>query len=61
MHIEAPGTDLTLGVEGRNWIPCTGEHNMPDGEFFTGPVEDSVNGEVASRSPPDTAAARSRA
>ena len=29
------------------WIPCVGEHNMPDGEFFTGPVEDSVNGEVA--------------
>jgi aminopeptidase len=47
VHIEAPGTDLTLGVEGRTWIPCTGEHNMPDGEFFTGPVEDSVNGEVA--------------
>ena len=27
--------------------PCVGEHNMPDGEFFTGPVEDSVNGEIA--------------
>ncbi len=47
VHIKAPGTDLTLGVEGRTWIPCAGEHNMPDGEFFTGPLEDSVNGEVA--------------
>jgi aminopeptidase len=47
IHIVAPGTDLTLNVSGRNWIPCTGEHNMPDGEFFTGPVEDSANGEIA--------------
>jgi aminopeptidase len=47
IRIQAPGTDLTLGVAGRDWIPCTGEHNMPDGEFFTGPVEDSANGEIA--------------
>jgi aminopeptidase len=47
VRIQAPDTDLTLGVEGRTWIPCTGQHNMPDGEFFTGPIEDSVNGEVA--------------
>jgi aminopeptidase len=47
VRIQAPGTDVTLGVSGRTWIPCVGEHNMPDGEFFTGPLEDSVNGEVA--------------
>jgi aminopeptidase len=47
VRIQGPGTDLTLGVGGRHWIPCTGEHNMPDGEFFTGPVEDSASGEVA--------------
>jgi aminopeptidase len=47
VRVQAPGTDLTLGVSGRKWIPCVGEHNMPDGEFFTGPVEDSVSGEVA--------------
>ena len=47
VRVTAPGTDITLGVTGRHWIPCTGEHNMPDGEFFTGPVEDSVNGEIA--------------
>jgi aminopeptidase len=47
VRITAPGTDVTLGVAGRKFIPCVGEHNMPDGEFFTAPVEDSVNGEVA--------------
>jgi aminopeptidase len=47
IRIQAEGTDVTLSVAGRNWIPCVGEHNMPDGEFFTGPVEDSVNGEIA--------------
>jgi len=47
VHITAPATDIKLGVAGRHWIPCVGTHNMPDGEFFTGPVEHSVNGEVA--------------
>jgi aminopeptidase len=47
VHIKAPGTDIKLGIAERTFIPCTGEHNMPDGEFFTGPIEDSVEGEVA--------------
>ena len=47
VHITGPGTDITLGVAGRHWVPCVGTHNMPDGEFFTGPIEDSVNGEIA--------------
>jgi aminopeptidase len=46
IHIEGPGTDLHLNVEGRNFIVAEGKHNMPDGEFFTGPVEDSATGEV---------------
>jgi aminopeptidase len=46
VHVTAPGTDIRLGIAGRRFIPCDGEHNMPDGEFFTGPVEDSVEGEV---------------
>src|SRR5918997_273729 len=46
VHIKAPGTDIKLGVAGRKFIPCTGEHNMPDGEFYTGPIEDAVDGEV---------------
>ena len=47
VRIQADGTDITLGVAGRRWIPCVGEHNMPDGEFFTGPIEDSAGGEIA--------------
>jgi aminopeptidase len=47
VRVQAAGTDITLGVAGRTFIPCFGDHNMPDGEFFTGPLEDSVNGEVA--------------
>src|SRR5918997_425854 len=46
VRIQAEGTDITLGVAGRNWIACVGEHNMPDGELFTGPVEDAVNGHI---------------
>jgi aminopeptidase len=46
VRITAPGTDIKLGIAGRKFIPCDGRHNMPDGEFFTGPVEDSVEGEV---------------
>jgi aminopeptidase len=47
VRVTAPGTDITLGVAGRKFIPCVGDHNMPDGEFFTGPVEDSVEGVVS--------------
>jgi aminopeptidase len=48
IHLQAPGgTDIRLNVSGRSWIPCYGDHNMPDGEFFTGPVEDSASGTVA--------------
>ena len=51
VRVQAPGTDIKFGVAGRTWIPCVGDRNMPDGEFFTGPVEDSVEG-VASFSFP---------
>jgi aminopeptidase len=39
-------TDLTLSIEGRTGQPCFGERNIPDGEVFTGPVEDKTNGVV---------------
>jgi aminopeptidase len=47
IHIQAPGTDLRMNVSGRRFISAAGKHNMPDGEFFTGPIEDSASGEVA--------------
>lgn len=39
-------TDLTLNVKGRRWINCSGQRNMPDGEVFTGPVENSADGTI---------------
>ena len=46
LRIEAEGTDLTLRVEGRTWVNSDGRRNMPSGEVFTGPVEDSANGTI---------------
>ena len=40
------GTDLRVGVAGRRWINCDGHENFPDGEVFTGPIEDATNGTV---------------
>jgi aminopeptidase len=44
IHVTGPETDLTLDVGGRKFINCAGKVNVPDGEIFTGPVEDSAEG-----------------
>jgi aminopeptidase len=46
IHLTGPDTDLKLSVAGRTWINADGKRNFPDGELFTGPVEDSVEGTV---------------
>jgi aminopeptidase len=46
VRIAGPGTDLRLSIAGRRFIAADGKRNMPDGEFFTGPVEDSAEGEI---------------
>ena len=46
IRIEAPDTDLRLRIDGRTWINSDGKHNMPSGEVFTGPLEDSANGTI---------------
>jgi aminopeptidase len=46
IRIEADGTDLTLSVDGRTWINSDGKRNMPSGEIFTGPIEDSAQGHI---------------
>jgi aminopeptidase len=46
IHIVAPETELDFSVEERTFINCDGHENMPDGEVFTGPVEDSMEGNV---------------
>ena len=42
--LKGPNVDLELSIDGRTFINAMGERNMPDGEIFTGPVEESVNG-----------------
>jgi aminopeptidase len=51
VRIEADGTDITLSVAGRNWINSDGRRNMPSGEIFTGPVEDSTSGRLRTSFP----------
>jgi aminopeptidase len=46
VRIVGPETDLTLSVAGRKFLNGDGKHNMPCGEVFTGPVEDSANGSI---------------
>jgi aminopeptidase len=44
--LRGPNVDLRLSIKGRSFENAAGRNNMPDGEIFTGPVEDSVNGWV---------------
>ncbi len=46
VHVIGKETDLRLSIEGRTFISCHGDRNMPDGEVFTGPVENSIEGHV---------------
>jgi aminopeptidase len=46
LRIEAEGTDLRLRVDGRTWVNSDGKRNMPSGEVFTGPHEDSAEGRI---------------
>ena len=46
LRLRGPGTDLTLGVAERKWVSCYGRTNMPDGEVFTAPNENSTEGVV---------------
>ena len=47
LRIVGPGTDLTLGVEGRRWQAADGRYNMPDGEVYTSPLETATEGEIS--------------
>ena len=44
--LRGPDVDLSLSIKGRKFLNASGKSNMPDGEVFTGPVEDSLNGFV---------------
>jgi aminopeptidase len=47
IHVTAPGTDIRLSIAGRRWNNSDGKRNFPSGEVFTGPIEDSVEGEIS--------------
>ncbi len=52
VHLKGPGdTDLTFSIRNIPIRPCTGTHNIPDGECFTAPVRDSVNGVIHFNTP----------
>lgn len=52
VHIKGPGdTDLKFSIKNIPAIPCFGERNIPDGECFTAPVRDSVNGVIHFNTP----------
>jgi len=51
VHIVSPGTDLRFSIKGLSSIACTGERNIPDGELFTAPVRDSVEGTLTYNAP----------
>jgi aminopeptidase len=44
--VAANGTDVRMSVKNHMWINCDGHENFPDGEVFTGPVVDSVEGQI---------------
>lgn len=46
LHIISKGTDIKVNVEGRKWINCDGKENFPDGEVFTSPVDDGIDGYI---------------
>lgn len=47
VQIKGPGTDLSFSIKGIPAIKCAGEMNIPDGEVYTAPVRDSMNGYIS--------------
>ena len=51
VHIKGPGTDLTFSIKGIGAKSCNGKLNIPDGEVFSCPVKNSVNGTIQFNTP----------
>jgi aminopeptidase len=51
VHIKGPGTDLRFSIKDIPAVPCWGQYNIPDGEVFTAPVRDSVEGHISYNAP----------
>ena len=51
VRLVSPGTDLTFSIKGIPVIKCDGVNNIPDGEVFTAPVKESINGAITFNAP----------
>ncbi|MGG1517310.1 aminopeptidase [Paenibacillus oryzisoli] len=51
VRLVAKGTDLSFSIKGIGAVPCSGLRNLPDGEVYTAPVKDSVNGVISYNTP----------
>lgn len=51
VHIKTDTTDLTFSIKGMPAIICAGKYNIPDGEIYTAPIKDSVNGYITYNTP----------
>ncbi len=51
VHITGPGTDLRFSIKGIGAVKCDGQRNIPDGEVYSCPIRDSVNGTIAYNTP----------
>lgn len=51
VHIKGPGTDLKFSIKEMNAIPCVGLRNIPDGEIYTAPLKESVEGVISYNTP----------
>jgi aminopeptidase len=51
VHLKGPGTDLRFSIKGIGAVPCGGERNIPDGEVFSCPIRDSVEGVIQYNAP----------
>lgn len=51
VHLKGPGTDLRFSIKGIGAVPCGGLRNIPDGEVFSCPVKDSVEGVIQYNAP----------
>lgn len=47
VHIVGPGTDLSFSIKGMGGIKCSGNMNIPDGEVYSAPIRNSVNGKIS--------------
>ena len=51
VQIKGPGTDLTFSIKGIGAVKCDGLRNIPDGEVYTAPIRDSMNGIISYNTP----------